>query len=395
MNLCIVGSGISGLSAALYLSQEQGVKVEVFEKDEVPGGRANVTREGEHCPRLFLTDYDRLLQVLRRLPGVNGASVHDELHPLKRFYFSESAGWIELSHLYGFFAREIPVRDRLRAARASRRAPLVAAEAGPNANRFGSRKNFSFPTMVRLGLNLLKSRSAFSLDGPTDRLLIEPWVRHLEESGVCFHLGTPVTSLAADEAGVTVETPAGGRRFDAVLVTAFIPDAIALLDASGIAHSLRQLNHIHCACFTIDLDPAEPVLDRDAPAVYCRDGLNILVQPAARRCLVLCTNSASTGRDWVVERVRVLLELKHPPGEVKVRDNQALREAVYCADYVKREAIAPAAPSAVHFAGSYVDNTYPLDSGEGAARSAWDAVQRIRREHEIGPGEAELHLTSA
>lgn len=394
MDLCIIGSGISGLSAALYLAQEPGVNVEVFEKDDVAGGRANVTAEGEHCPRLFLTDYDRLFGILRQLPGAESVSIHDELRPLKRFFFSETAGWIELSHLYGFFAREIPWRDRFRSALARRRAPLVAAQYGPNANRFGSRKNFSLRTKVGLGLNLLKSRSAFALDGPTDRFLIEPWVRSLEERGVCFHLGTPVHSLAADEEGVTVSTKAGMRRFDAVLVTAFVPDAIALLDASGVEHSLRQLDHIHCACFTIGLDPAEPILERDQPGVYCRGGVNILVQPAADRCLVLCTDSASTDREWVTETVRTLLGLRYPVVEVKCRDNQALNEAVYCADYVRREEIA-AGLSRVHFAGSYIDNTYPLDSGEGAARTAWDAVQLIKREHNPGPGAAEPQLARA
>ncbi len=370
----------------------------MFEKLGVFGGRANVTDEGEHCPRLFLSDYERLFGILDRLPADHDGSsisIHDSLRSLRRFYFTESAGWIELSHLYGFFAREIPMRDRLRAGIARLRPPLVAEEAGPNANRFGSRKNFSFRTLVKLSLNLFKSRTAFAFDGPTDRLLIKPWVRYLKGRGVRFHAAAPVRALRADGDGVTVETAAGPRRFDAVLVTAFIPDAIALLDASGTAHTLRQLNHIHCACFTVSLDRREPILDRDGPAVYCREGLNILVQPQARRCLVLCTNSASTDQGWVVARTREMLGLEHPIVELKKRDNQRLDEAVYCADYVNRDAIVPAGLSRVYFAGSYVENSYPLDSAEGAARSAWDAVGRIRREHDTGPEATELELVEA
>ena len=36
------------------------------------------------------------------------------------------------------------------------------------------------------------------------------------------------------------------REFDAVLVTAFISDAVALLDRSGLEHSLSNLDHTHC-----------------------------------------------------------------------------------------------------------------------------------------------------
>jgi glycine/D-amino acid oxidase-like deaminating enzyme len=395
VKLGIIGSGISGLSAALYLTRESGVSVEVFEKGRVAGGRANVTPEGEHCPRLFLTDYDRLFQALRQLSGPEGGSVYDELRPLKRFFFSETRGWIELSHLYGVLAREIPLRDRLRAALARSRPPLIAAEVGPNANVFGSRKNVSFRTILKLGRNLLKSRSALALKGPTDRFLIEPWVRHLKGQGVRFHLDTPVLSLAVDEDGVTIETPNGARRFDAVLVTAFLPDAVALLDASGIEHSLRQFDHIHCACFTIGLNEAEPILKREGPGIYCREGINILVQTSSDRCVALCTNSASTDRDWVVERVQALLELRYPIVDVKCRDNQALNEAVYWADYVKRDEIARGSLPRVHFAGTYIDNSYPLDSGEGAARSAWDAVQMIRQELDTGPDAAEPQLAEA
>gem|GEM_PF-2444022 len=395
MNLCIIGSGISGLSAALYLTQESGVSIDVFEKEKVPGGRANVTAEGEHCPRLFLTDYDRLFQALRQLSGPEGDSIYDELHPLKRFFFSETRGWVELSHLYGFFAREIPLRDRFRTALARRRPPLVAAEVGPNANVFGSRQNVSFRTILKLGRNLLKSRSALALKGPTDRFLIEPWIRHLKGQGVRFELDTQVLSLAADEGGVTIETKGGARRFDAVLVTAFLPDAIALLDASGIEHSLRQLDHIHCACLTIGLNEAEPILEREGPGIYCREGINILVQTSADRCVALCTNSASTDPDWVVERVRALLGLRYPIIDVKCRDNQALNEAVYWADYVKRDEIVLGSLPRVHFAGTYIDNSYPLDSGEGAARSAWDAAQMIRQELDAGSDAAEPQLTEA
>src|SRR4051794_34807356 len=84
VRVCIVGSGISGLAAAHYLSNRQDVAVTVLERDSVYGGRANVTADGEHCPRFFLDDYTHLFGLLREVPFAAG-SVSDLLEPVRRF----------------------------------------------------------------------------------------------------------------------------------------------------------------------------------------------------------------------------------------------------------------------------------------------------------------------
>ena len=70
MNVCVVGSGISGLSSAFYLLQYADVGVTVYEQAGVFGGRANVTDDGEHCARVFLSDYDYLFGILALLTQV-------------------------------------------------------------------------------------------------------------------------------------------------------------------------------------------------------------------------------------------------------------------------------------------------------------------------------------
>ena len=53
--IAIFGAGISGLSAALELI-EKGIKVFIFEKDELPGGMAKSKRINGSFNKIFMND---------------------------------------------------------------------------------------------------------------------------------------------------------------------------------------------------------------------------------------------------------------------------------------------------------------------------------------------------
>ncbi|GGM76394.1 FAD-dependent oxidoreductase [Dactylosporangium sucinum] len=378
MRVAVIGSGISGLSCAFYLADHSGVETVVIERDAVPGGRANTTEQGEHCPRIFLDDYHTLFGILRRIAGTDGRSVHAHLQRLRRYSYAGGHGWVEVSHLYRVFAKEIPLSRRLQMIRRPR-SPLVAEQyRGANANRYGSLKNFSRLALLRMALSLLRSRTAYTFDGPTRTHLIEPWVRHLSERGVELRTGCPVTRLTPVPGGISIETAGGTEVFDAVIVAAFVPDVIPLLAASGLPTAVRALNHTHCKAITVELDPAEPILAAAGPAMYCRDGINIVLQPAHRRSIVLVTRAASSADDFVLGKVRQFLGLRHPLRSVGVRDNQLPHEAVYAATYLRPDAVVTRAVPGLYLAGSYLRNGYPVDSGEGAARTALAAYRQIR-----------------
>lgn len=378
MRVAVIGSGISGLSCAFYLAEHPGVEIVVYERDSVLGGRANTTVDGEHCPRIFLDDYITLFGILRRIAGPGGHSVHDHLRRLRRFSYTQRYGWVEVSHLYRVFAKEVPLGQRLRMIRRPG-SPLVAEQhPGANANRYGQLKNYSPFALLRMALSLLRSRAAYTFDGPTWTYLVEPWARHLTERGVTFRSGCPVTALAPVPGGISVCAAGGVELFDAVVVTAFVPDIIPLLAESGLPSAALHLNHTHCKAFTVELDPAEPILAVTGPAMYCRDGINVLLQSSHHRCIVLVTRAASTADDFVLDKVREYLRLQHPFRAVRARDNQLPREAVYAADYLRPDAVLGRRVPGLYLAGSYLRNSYPVDSGEGAARTAFAAYQQIR-----------------
>lgn len=70
-----------------------------------------------------------------------------------------------------------------------------------------------------------------------------------------------------------------------------------------------------------------------------------------------------------------MLDLQFPPLRVGVRDNTAANEVVWAADYVDPEQVADR--NRVMFAGSWLKNTYPVDSAEGAALSGLAGVTRL------------------
>jgi len=384
MRVCIVGSGIAGLSAAFHLSHSEPARITVYEQSTSLGGRANVCNGGEHCARLFLDDYDQLLGILSRIETADGPSVAETLRRVTRYWHSDRAGWIAISHLYPLLAREVPVRDKLRAIRARGTSPLLAEQqVGENINRYGSRRNYSPASIVRMAANFRTSTRAYALPGPTDRCLIDPWVAHLRARGVDFEVGNRVETIGGGGRGVRVDSSSGSREFDAVIVTAFVSDAIALLDASGLAHSLRQLDHTHCKVLTVALDPSEKVLGADHPAIYSRDGIAAVVQPEQHRCVVLCLRPASTETDHLITRAREMLGLEHALMDVRVRDNQRPEEAIFIADYNDPGRVLVRPVRHVYFAGSWLRNSYPVDSGEGAARSAANAIAAMRVAYEF------------
>ncbi|GIJ57127.1 FAD-dependent oxidoreductase [Virgisporangium aurantiacum] len=380
--VCIVGSGMSGLSAAFLLSRHRDVEITVYERDGVFGGRANVDAGGEHCPRVFLGDYVLLFDMLRAIPDGDGRTLFDALHRPRRYFRTARHGWREISHMYALLSKELPLSEKLRIVRRVRRSPLVAEQGTrANTNRYGSMRNYSFRSLTRLSASVFRSRRAYVLDGPTDTCLTGPWVDHLADRGVTLHRDAPVEAIHPAADGVRVRVGGRWEHFDAVVVAAFVSDTADLLTASGIGHRLRRLEHIHCKSFTLTLDPAEKILTTaDRPAVYCYEGVNLLLQPRQRRCVVLCIRSASTAEDYVLGQVREHLGLEHDLVDVHVRDNQKPREAVYSADYVDRNRILRHAHPRLYFAGSYLRNSYPVDSAEAAARSAFDAVRQLRHD---------------
>lgn len=187
-----------------------------------------------------------------------------------------------------------------------------------------------------------------------------------------------MTKLTPGPGRITVGSGGGTEVFDAAVVTAFVPDVIPLLAASGLPSAARHLNHTHCKAFTFELDPGEPILAAAGPAMYCRDGINIVLYSSHHRGIVLVTRAASTADDFVLGKVREYLALRHPFRAVRVRDNQLPHEAVYAADYLRPETVLTRPVPRLFLAGSYLRNSYPVDSGEGAARTALAAYRQIR-----------------
>jgi glycine/D-amino acid oxidase-like deaminating enzyme len=382
MRTCIVGSGIAGLSTAFYLTGYEGTQTVVYERAAVLGGRANVVEGAEHCARLFLDDYTHLLDILRQIPGRDGRSLHDELRPVERYCHTRRRGWVRTSHLYPLLARELSLRDKFAIALRRRQSPLLAAqELGRNTNRFGSRKNFSYRSIARIAANAVRSKTAYTLEGATDTSLLAPWVRLLKVRGVAFNVNTSVRTVRPEGSGVFVQSDKGAERFDAVVVTAFAPDMIDLLAASGITHSAERLQHTHCKCLTVTLDPREKVLVEGVPALYSRDGITVIVQPTHARCVALVSRSPNTDDRYVLAQVRDFLNLAHDILDFAVRDNQQPDEALYTADYLDPRRLLGRPQPNLYFAGSYIRNSYPVDSGEGAARSALAVVRQMQSDH--------------
>ncbi|MEV4887793.1 FAD-dependent oxidoreductase [Nonomuraea sp. NPDC055795] len=390
MKICIVGSGLAGLAAAFYLSRYPEAEITVYEQGVSFGGRANVEEGGEHCPRVFLEDYVRLFEIMRQIPADGGGSLYDRLRRLHRFARTGDGAWVEISHLYRIMAKEFSLVEKLRISWNWRPTPLIGEHTPRErgANRYGSVLNYSPRTVLRMAGNLFRSKTGFALPGSTDVFLIEPWVHHLRAHGVTLTAGRRVTGVNLDGDPVDVRTSEGWQRFDAVVVTAFVPDLVALLNSSKIDHGVREVDHMHNVAYTIDLDPREEVLSNPEPAFYGCGGVAVLVQPEAGRAVALCVRNPRTDEQYVLDRLRDHLGLRFPVGDVAVRMNQRPGEAILAGDYTRPEHILRRPSRRLYFAGSHIRNSYPMDSAEGAVLTALAAVRALLRDHPLGAASA-------
>lgn len=376
----MLGSGISGLTAAHLLAAGGGVSVDLFEAREVAGGRANVEGEAEHCQRLFLSDYRTLLPLLGQIPYSATRSVRDLLVPLRRFVRTPTLGWVEISHQYSLFAPEIGFGEKLRIARASRRSILLARQMRSGDTNFlgAPRNSYSIGSKLAVARTFLRRQTAFALPGVTDKHLIDPWTRHLASRGVSIHLAAAVERIAPRRDGVDVHTAERRDRYDAVISTLFASSLRALLERSGIRHRLPRDEHAHCACFTIAFDPAERSPRVALPALYSHQGIGVVVQPQTRRCTALCVRTPRSDVEWVLPRIAEILELSHPVASALCRPNTAAEEALFIGDHIRRDRVLGVELPRLEIAGSWTRNGYPVDSGESAALSAVAAVRSLR-----------------
>jgi hypothetical protein len=390
MRICIIGSGIAGLSAAFYLTGFQDVRVTIYEQASVFGGRASVTNGGEHCARIFLSDYDYLFSILRVLRRPDNRSVYDMLRTVDRHCYVDGRGWVQISHLYVMLARDLSIRERVEIARQKRRSPLLAKQGfGANQSMFRLIRHITPISLLRIVANTLRSKVVYALEGSTAECLIIPWVSYLTERGVSLKSGCRVNAIQMKNRGVTIRSTEGVEDFDAVIIASHLSDAIELLATSGIAHSASEPDSLHWKCLTFTLSAEETILHRaQNPAIYSRDGINVLLQPRLRRCVVLCIRSRNTELEYVIRRVREFLALEHEIADVEERENRRPRESVFVAGSLKPKRILEEPNPSIYIAGSYIKNSYPIDSGEGAVRSAFAAVEEIKKKHHLLPSSA-------
>ena len=286
----VLGGGVAGMTVAHELA-ERGFDVTVLEHRRIPGGKARsmpapeTGTDGrpdlpaEHGFRFFPGFYKHLPDTMRRIPsGSSPGSVFDHLVGSTRAEiarvgakalimparFPQSVEDLRLWFRDAFFNNlEIPVRDQLffvelllkllgsceerrygeyeyqswwDFTEATRRSTayqdflakgltrtLVAARAEIMSARTGGY------ILLQLLLDLANHGVSVDrvLDGPTNEVWIQPWLRHLHALGVTYREGTKVTGLRLDGARIAGVQIEGGEELSADWVVCALPVEVA------------------------------------------------------------------------------------------------------------------------------------------------------------------------
>lgn len=271
----ILGGGVAGLSAAHELS-ERGFEVEVFEQNTIPGGKARSVEvpgtgqdgrpgyPGEHGFRFFPRFYKHVTDTMKRIPfGDNAQGVYDNLTGTSRMEmalfdrapFVMSARFPQnlddfLLIIQDAFSDDLGVTaddcrffgERVWQILTTCHLRRETEYEGISWWDFLDAKNRSaaFQSIFAFGLtrSLVASQADTAstktvgdilvqllfddlepgiagdrvLNGPTNDVWINPWLKHLESQGVKYHLGAKVTQIHCQVqgqdkkiSGVTVE----------------------------------------------------------------------------------------------------------------------------------------------------------------------------------------------
>jgi uncharacterized protein with NAD-binding domain and iron-sulfur cluster len=273
--VAVMGAGVAGLTAAHELA-ERGFKVDVFENRPLAGGKARsmlydgtgtdgrVDLPAEHGFRFFPGFYRHVPDTMERIP-YRGGTVLDNLVPANRITLSRRGGsdivlpahlpvspWdvgLVLEALFrsgnevpageiAYFAQRLVMLlrsceerryrefeeqswwDFSGAASRSRNYQKFLADGLTRTLVAARATEMSARTGGFILLQLLTDLTKFGkrvdrvLNGPTNDVWIDPWIRHLRTLGVKLHLDHRVTEIECDGdriTGIKVRTPASSR----------------------------------------------------------------------------------------------------------------------------------------------------------------------------------------
>jgi len=285
----ILGGGVAGLSAAHELA-ERGFAVEVYERRNIPGGKARSlevgepTRgrrplAGEHGFRFFPGFYKHVVDTMRRIPCGSGSvadnlvdtteiqiagygkpSVYvparfpeapEELQSAFNFVLGLLGGALELNlaelaflgtKLWQFVTscderrlteyECLPWWDFIEAEHRSAAYKMVFGHGITRSLVAAKARRASTRTIgnifAQMMLYILQPGTAADrvLNGPTNEVWIEPWLRHLRKQGVAYHMDAEVLSLELSQgriAAAIVSQRGQERRIEGDYFVAAVP----------------------------------------------------------------------------------------------------------------------------------------------------------------------------
>ncbi len=256
MEVAIFGAGVGGLTVAHKLATS-GIpfQITVYELKSVAGGLAR--SEGPPCDtreiswRVYFDFYRHVPALMRQIPDGRGATVYDHMVPYQNLTLSSKKSVKDLIISAGQIARIVTASD----ARLNQWDSSTWYDAVGKYTRLDipqwlglDRYRASYMSVAKVGIEqFLLGRSGRDsvLDGPTNEVWIDPWVRYLRSLGVVFRFSSRLASVrtTGDTTEAFLET---GEKVSADIHVLSVPiealaDVTSGVNAARLAARSRQI----------------------------------------------------------------------------------------------------------------------------------------------------------
>lgn len=207
--IVIFGAGVAGLTVAHMLAPF-AESIDIYEKNSSAGGLAR-TEGDDICDtkeiswRVYFHFYQNLFNIMREIPSFDNVSVYDHLVKYRNVFIPNvsNLSFYNNDQLFKIAKNFVLSNERIDSMDDIPWRTFIGNDDAEIPQWLGmDRFKGSMVSVQRIGIEQLfrkGNKEDYVLDGPTNKIWFDPWVKYLQNKNVKFHFNSKVESISVND----------------------------------------------------------------------------------------------------------------------------------------------------------------------------------------------------